>query len=181
LFLGTLEPVKNIDRLFRAFKDFKEKLKKETGKNDYKLVMAGKRGWLSKEYKQMAKDLGIAKDIIFTGYVIGDEMVSFFKHAEFFVMPSLYEGFGSTVLEAFATGTPAIVTNASSIPEIAGDGARLVDPINVEEISGAMLDFAKNEDLRNSYRQKGLEQVKKFDWEKCARETLEVYKSFDKK
>ncbi len=181
LFLGTLEPVKNIDRLFLAFKNFKEKLKKETGKNDYKLVMAGKRGWLAKEYKKMAKDLGIAKDIIFTGYVIGDEMVSFFKHADFFVMPSLYEGFGSTVLEAFATGTPAIISNVSSIPEIAGEAAKLVNPLNVEEISDAMVAFAKDENLKDSYRQKGLEQVRKFNWEKCARETLEVYKSFNKK
>jgi len=180
LFLGTLEPVKNIARTFESFKIFKEKLKKENLKNDYKLVMAGKRGWLSKEYKQMAKDLGISKEVIFTGYVIGDEMVSFFRHAEFFLMPSLYEGFGSTVLEAFATGTPAIVSNVSSVPEIAGDGAKLVDPMDAEDISNAMIDFVKDDNLRESYRQKGFEQVRKFTWEKCAQETLEVYKSFKK-
>jgi len=180
LFLGTLEPVKNIDRLFAAFKIFKEKLKKENKKNDYKLVMAGKRGWMSKEYKQMAKDLGIAKDVIFTGYVIGDEMVPFFKYAEFFVMPSLYEGFGTTVLEAFATGTPAIVTNASSIPGIVGEAAKIINPLDTNEIAAAMFEFSNNEDLRNDYRQKGLEQVKNFTWEKCAQETLEVYKSFKK-
>jgi len=181
LFLGTLEPIKNINRLFMAFKDFKEKMKKETGKNGYKLLMAGKRGWLAKEYKQMAKDLGIAKDVIFTGYVIGDDVVPFFKYADFFVMPSLYEGFGSTVLEAFATGTPAIVSNVSSIPEIAGEAAKLVNPLNIEEITDAMLALAKDENLRDSYRQKGLEQVQKFNWEKCAKETLEIYKSFAKK
>jgi len=180
LFLGTLEPVKNIARMFESFKLFKEKLKRGGRKNNYKLVMAGKRGWMAKEYKQMAKDLGISKDVIFTGYVIGDEMVPFFKHAEFFVMPSLYEGFGSTILEAFATGTPAIVSNVSSVPEIAGEGARLVDPMNTEEISNAMTEFAKNESLRDEYRQKGFEQVRKFTWEKCARETLEIYKSFKK-
>ena len=180
LFLGTLEPVKNIDRLFSAFKLFKEKLIKETGKNGYKLVMAGKRGWMTKEYKRMAKDLGISKDVIFTGYVIGDEMVPFFKYADFFVMPSLYEGFGTTVLEAFATGTPAIVSNVSSIPEIVGEAAKLVNPLNVQEIADAMVAFANDENLRNEYRQKGLEQVKKFDWGKTAQETLEVYKSFKK-
>lgn len=178
LFLGTMEPVKNVGRMFEAFKAFKEKLKKENKKNNYKLVMAGKRGWLSKEYKQMAKDLGIAKDIVFTGYVIGDEMVPLFKYAEFFVLPSLYEGFGTTVLEAFATGTPAIVSNVSSIPEISGDAAKMVNPLSVEEISNAMFEFASDENLRGEYRQKGLEQVQKFTWEKCARETLEVYKSF---
>jgi len=180
LFLGTLEPVKNIIRTFEAFKLFKERLKKEGERNDYKLVMAGKRGWLAKEYKQMAKDLGISKDIIFTGYVIGDEVVPFFKYAEFFIMPSLYEGFGSTILEAFATGTPAIVSNVSSVPEIAGNSAKLVDPMDTKNISDAMFDFAKDENLRESYRQKGLEQVRKFTWEKCAKETLEVYKSFKK-
>lgn len=175
LFLGTLEPVKNIGRLFEAFKIFKDSCKKEGVNCDYKLVMAGKNGWLAKEYKQMAKDLGIAKDVIFTGYIIGDEMVPLFKNADFFVMPSLYEGFGTTVLEAFATGTPAIVSNVSSIPEIAGDAALLVDPNNKQSIADAMLKLAKDENLKNMYREKGKAQVDKFNWEKCARETLDVY------
>ncbi|MFA4818081.1 MAG: glycosyltransferase family 1 protein [Parcubacteria group bacterium] len=177
LFLGTLEPVKNISRLFEAFKIFREGRKKEQGKCEYKLVMAGKKGWMAKEYKQIAKDLEIGKDIIFTGYVIGDEIVPLFQYADFFVMPSLYEGFGTTVLEAFATGTPAIVSNVSSIPEIAGGAAELVNPLNVQEIASAMLKLAKDENLKNMYREKGLRQVEKFNWEKTARETLEVYKS----
>jgi len=177
LFLGTLEPVKNISRLFEAYKIMREKLKKEIGKCEYKLVMAGKKGWLAEEYKKMAKDMEIGKDVIFTGYVIGDEIVPMFKNAEFFVMPSLYEGFGTTVLEAFAAGTPAIVSNVSSIPEIAGDAAILVNPIDIKEIADAMLKLAKDDKLCYDLRQKGFEQVKKFDWEKTARETLEVYKS----
>jgi glycosyltransferase involved in cell wall biosynthesis len=177
LFLGTLEPVKNISRLFESYKIMRDTLKKENGKCEYKLVMAGKRGWLAEEYKKMAKDMEIGKDVIFTGYVIGDEIVPLFKNAEFFVMPSLYEGFGTTVLEAFATGTPAIVSNVSSIPEIAGDAAILVNPMDTKEIADAMLKLAKDDKLRYDLRQKGFEQVKKFDWEKCARETLEIYKS----
>jgi len=187
LFLGTLEPVKNISRLFEAYKIMRETLKKSAqggsasnwgvSKYDYKLVMAGKRGWLAEEYKKMAKDLEIGKDVIFTGYVIGDEIVPLFKNAEFFVMPSLYEGFGTTVLEAFATGTPAIVSGVSSIPEIAGDAAILVNPMDTKEISDAMIKIAKDDKLRYDLRQKGFEQVKKFDWEKTARETLEIYKS----
>lgn len=180
LFLGTLEPIKNITRLFEAFKLFKESLKAEKGKCEYKLVMAGKNGWLSKEYKQIAKDLGLGKDVVFTGYIIGDEVVPLFEQAEFFVMPSLYEGFGTTILEAFATGTPAIVSNVSSIPEIAGGAAELVNPLDVQNIASAMIKFAKDENLRNEYRRKGLEQARKFDWEKCARETLELYKQFQK-
>lgn len=180
LFLGTLEPVKNISRLFEAFKIFRDARKKEQGKCEYKLVMAGKKGWMAKEYKQIAKDLEISKDIIFTGYVIGDEVVPLFQYADFFVMPSLYEGFGTTVLEAFATGTPAIVSNVSSIPEIADGSAELVNPLNVQEIASAMLKLAKDENLKNSYREKGKIQVEKFNWEKCARETLEVYKQLQK-
>ena len=177
LFLGTLEPIKNISRLFEAFKIFRDRLQKEKGRCEYSLVMAGKRGWLAKEYKRMAKDMGIGKNVVFTGYVIGDEIVSLYAKADFFVLPSLYEGFGSTVLEAFATGTPAILSNVASIPEIAGDAAKLVNPLDVKEIADAMVEFAENEEIKNAYREKGKEQVKKFDWEKTARETLEVYKS----
>ena len=180
LFLGTLEPSKNIVRLFEAFKIFKGQNKKDKITGDYKLVMAGKRGWLAKEYRQIAKDLGLAKDIIFTGYVIGDDLVPLFHNADFFVMPSLYEGFGTTVLEAFATGTPAIVSNVSSIPEIAGDAAELVNPMDVQNIADAMIKFSRNEELKQTYREKGFRQLEKFNWEKCARETLEVYKSLAK-
>jgi len=177
LFLGTLEPSKNIVRLLEAFKIFKEKNKKDKVSGDYKLVLAGKRGWLAKEYKQIAKDLGLSKDIIFTGYVIGDDLVPLFHNADFFVMASLYEGFGTTVLEAFATGTPAIVSNVSSIPEIAGDAAELVNPMDVQNIAEAMIKLSRSEELKNAYREKGRRQLEKFNWEKCAWETLEVYKS----
>lgn len=180
LFLGTLEPVKNVSRLFEAYKIFRDACKKENGKCGYKLVMAGKKGWMAKEYKQMAKDMGIGKDVVFTGYIIGDEIMPLFRHADFFVMPSLYEGFGTTVLEAFATETPAIVSNVSSVPEIAGDAAELVNPLNVEEIASAMLKMSGDENLKNIFREKGLRRVDKFHWEKTARETLEVYKQLQK-
>jgi glycosyltransferase involved in cell wall biosynthesis len=91
-------------------------------------------------------------------------------------MPSLYEGFGTTVLEAFATGVPAIVSNVSSIPEIAGDAAVLVNPTDVDEIAGAMITVMENEKLRKELQEKGKNQAIKFDWKKCAEETLEVYR-----
>lgn len=180
LFLGTLEPIKNITRLFEAYKLFKEMCAKKGNKCVHKLVLAGKRGWLSEEYKQLVKDLEIAKDVIFTGYVIGDELVPLFHNADFFVMPSLYEGFGTTVLEAFATGTPAILSNVSSIPEIAGDAAYLINPLNTQEIAEAMYKFSQDEELKKNFREKGLKQVEKFNWEKCASQTLDVYKSLVK-
>lgn len=175
LFLGTLEPAKNISRLLEAFKIFKEK------RQDYKLVLAGKNGWLSAEYRQMVKDLEIEEDVVFTGYVVGDEIGSLFAQADFFILPSLYEGFGTTVLEAFASGTPAIVSNVSSIPEIAGDAAEFVNPLDAQNIADAMLKLAGDENLKQALREKGKKQVENFNWEKCARETLEVYKSFGKK
>ncbi len=178
LFLGTIEPLKNITRLMEAFAIFKKRLESENKKFNYKLIIAGKRGWLAAEYKQLAKDLGIGREVIFTGYIIGDDLAPLFAQADFFVMPSLYEGFGTTVLEAFATGVPAILSNVSSIPEIAGDAAKLVNPLDTKEISNAMYQFSQDENLKNSYRAKGKIQVEKFNWEKCARETLEVYKSF---
>jgi glycosyltransferase involved in cell wall biosynthesis len=127
------------------------------------------------------KDFGISKDVIFTGYVIGDELVPLFKNADFFVMPSLYEGFGMTVLEAFATGTPAIVSNVSSIPEISGEAAYQIDPMNTASLAEALTKFAKDENLKNRFRELGKKQVEKFNWEKCARETLALYKTFKSK
>lgn len=179
LFLGTLEPSKNISRLLEAFALFKQKQKnKNSNKFDYQLVLAGKRGWLSQEYQQVIKDLGLAKDVVFTGYIVGDELVPLFHNAEFFVMPSLYEGFGMTVLEAFATQTPAIISKVASLPELAGDAAYFINPLNVEELTDAMMIFANDENICGQYRTKGLEQAKKFNWDKTALETLDIYKSF---
>lgn len=180
LFLGTLEPSKNITRLLEAFAKFKERANKQVGGFDYQLVLAGKRGWLSQEYLRTIKDLGLGKDVIFTGYIVGDELVPLFKNSQFFIMPSLYEGFGMTVLESFATGTPAIISRVSSLPEIAGDAAYYVNPMNTDEIAEAMLKFSQDENLRSGFRAKGIEQVKKFDWQKTARETIEIYNSFKK-
>jgi len=176
LFLGTIEPVKNITRLFEAYKIFKENCLKNGQKCNHKLIMAGKNGWLAQEYKQITKDLGIGKDVIFTGYIIGDELVPLFKNADFFVMPSLYEGFGMTILEAFATGTPAIVSNVFSIPEVTGDAAYLIDPMDTQAIADAMMKFSTDENLKNEYREKGKKRIEKFDWDKTAKETLEVYR-----
>lgn len=176
LFLGTLSPINNIMRLLEAFAKFRA-IYFEEEKIDcpYTLVLAGKRGWLSQEYRYIVRDLRLTKNVVFTGYVVGDDLVPLFRGAEFFVLPSLYEGFGSTVLEAFACGTPAIVSRAGSMPEIAGEGARYVDPINVAEIGRAMYDFSQNTEMRSAYAKKGFEQVRKFSWEKTAQETIAVY------
>lgn len=185
LFLGTIEPSKNITRLLTAFATFKNKTiaqnkKENNGKKfDYQLLLVGKSGWLSKEYLQIAKDLNVQKDVIFAGYIIGDELLPLFKNAEFFILPSLYEGFGMTLLEAFATGTPAIASQVSSLAEIAGEAAYFINPMDVEGIAEAMTVFSQDENLREEFRKKGLERAKNFDWEKVARKTLNVYRELN--
>jgi glycosyltransferase involved in cell wall biosynthesis len=174
LFLGTLEPRKNLSRVLDSFAHFKKNYKNNF---DYQLVVAGKRGWLEETYFQQVKDLGIAEDVIFTGYVGGDELRPLYANAEFFVMPSLWEGFGQTIVEAMACGTPCLVSKVSSIPEIAGDAAYFVDPHDTEGIAKGMVELASNKELREKLSSAGREQAKKFSWEKCAKETLEVYKN----
>lgn len=186
LFLGTVEPSKNITRLLGAFSQFKKKIiaknnrEKKGVKFDYQLLIVGKRGWLGKEYSQIAEDLGVGRDVIFAGYVIGDELLPILRNAQFMVLPSLYEGFGMTVLEAFAVGLPAIVSNVSSLTEIADGAAHFINPIDVEGISQAMFDLSQDSDLRDQYREKGRLRAKDFNWEDVANKTLEIYKNLIK-
>lgn len=176
LFLGTLAPINNIVRLLEAFAQFRDRYS-ETKKIEcpYILVLAGKRGGASQEYLKRIEDLHLSRYVVFTGYIVGDDLVPLFRGAEFFVLPSLYEGFGSTVLEAFATGVPAIVSRVGSMPEVAGDGARYVDPMKSDELVSAMVEFSENPDMRVEYARKGAEQVRKFNWERTAQETIKIY------
>ncbi len=176
LFLGTLSPINNIVRVLEAFSKFRQQyLERGNSECPYSLVLAGKRGWLSSEYQRIIKDLGLAQHVMFTGYVVGDDLVPLFHGAEFFLLPSLYEGFGSTVLESFACQVPVIASRVGSMPEVAGDAVQYVDPVNTDEIARAMLELSGNIDLRKDLVTKGLEQVKKFNWEKTAKETIAVY------
>ncbi len=174
LFLGTLEPRKNLSRVLEAFARFKSDSRGEFG---YQLVVAGKRGWLTEEYFQQAEDLEIKDDVVFTGYVGGEELKPLYAGAEFFVMPSLYEGFGQTIVEAMACGAPCLVSRVASIPEVAGEAAYYVDPNDTEGIAKGMAALAVDKNLREKLSRAGREQAKKFSWEKCARETLKVYKN----
>lgn len=176
LFLGTISPINNVTRLLEAFDIFKQSfLSGKKKKFPYQLVLAGKNGGLSKECRQTVKDRGLTKDVVFTGYVIGDDLVPLFRGSEFFVMPSLYEGFGTTVLEAFATKTPTIASQTSSLIELTKDVAYPIDPLDVDGMAKAFSEFAKNKEIRDEYAQKGFERSKDYGWEKVARETLHVY------
>lgn len=121
--------------------------------------------------------LGLERDVLFTGFVPDDDLPGLYTLAEAFVFPSLYEGFGLPVLEALACGTPVIASNTSSLPEVAGNAALLVDPTDIEELSQAMRNVLANGPLCDELRAKGPAQAARFSWEHTARETLTVYES----
>lgn len=169
LYVGTLEPRKNIPSLIKAF----YKLKKKN--LQYKLVITGKKGWKYKEIFETIDKLNLQNDVVFTGYVADEDLPALYNAADLFVYPSIYEGFGLPPLEAMACGTPVITSNTSSLPEVVGDAGIMIDPPDVDGLADAMHEVLTNEGLREDMIKKGLERAKMFSWEKCARETLEVY------
>lgn len=174
LYLGTIEPRKNIKAIIEAFEIIKEN--KLSPCDDLKLVIAGGFGWLYKDVLKMAKDSPFAGDIIFTGVVDSADRAGIYNLAKLFVFPSFFEGFGFPPLEAMACGVPVITSNCSSLPETAGKGALMIDPYRPEEIAIAAREIFNDGKLRNLLIEKGFEQAQKFSWEKCARETLDWIK-----
>lgn len=158
--VGTNDPRKNLDGVIEAFLIVERK-------GLVNLVLIGWEGW--------GKSHTITENIIETGHVDDDDLVCLYSGALGIIYVSFYEGFGLPVLEGFACGVPVIASNNTSIPEVAGDGALLVDPYSVDEIAGAMTKIIEDEALRNELIQQGYEQLKKFSWEKCAKEHLDVY------
>jgi glycosyltransferase involved in cell wall biosynthesis len=171
LFVGTLEPRKNLIRLVEAF----TMLKRE-GRFPFKLVLAGKKGWAIDNLFRKVEDLGIKEEIIFLGYVVPEDLPYLYNGAEVFVFPSLYEGFGLPALEAMGCGIPVLTSKRSALPEITGGAAILVDPMNVEEIAKGIRMLIENVSLRNEMVVKGLQRVKDFSWRRTAEETLRLYR-----
>lgn len=167
LFLGTIEPRKNIIGLIEAF----EKLRAKYPATAH-LVIAGAPGWKNAEIYSRAQASSFAEKIHFIDFVAPEDKTALYAGAKIFVYPSLYEGFGFPVLEAMSVGTPAITSNRSSLPEIAGSAAYLIDPTRPEQITLAMNELLNNDKLRDWHIQKGIEQVKKYSWEKAAKEWL---------
>lgn len=164
LFVGTLQPRKNIERLIEAFSKLKEK--------DLSLVVVGKKGWQYEEILGAPLKFDVQKKVKFLDFVSDEDLPAFYKNAICFVLPSLYEGFGLPVLEAMKYGCPVITSNVSSLPEAGGDAALYVNPLDVNEIVKNLELIIHNSELREKLIKKGYEQVKKFAWEKTARETL---------
>ena len=169
LYVGTLEPRKNIPTLLKAL----YKLKKQGIK--HKLVITGKKGWKYKSIFETIDKLNLQKDVIFTGYVPDEDLPALYNAADLFVYPSLYEGFGLPPLEAMACGTPVITSNTSSLPEVVGDAGIMVNPYDVDELANKIYEVLTNDGLREELSKKGLERAKLFSWKKCAEEHLKVY------
>ncbi len=144
---------------------------------EFKLVLVGQKGWKSEGIYNLPKQLGIEDNVKFLGRVPDNDLVGLYNGATALTYPSLFEGFGLPILEAFACGCPVITSDVSSMPEIAGDGAILVDPYNIVAISKAMRELAGNDILRSSLIKKGIVRAGEFSWQKCARETLTVLES----
>ena len=167
LFIGTIQPRKNLVRLIEAFAGLKDTMKKP------ELVIGGKKGWLDEAIYQAPKKFGVEKQVKFIGRVAEADLAGIYKGARIFVWPSLMEGFGLPVLEAMNFGVPVITSNRGALPEVVGEAGLLVDPEKVEEIAGAMELVLNNQELQSGLIEKGYHQVKKFSWKKAARQTLE--------
>lgn len=168
LAVGNLQPRKNLERLIEAFAQAKREYALP-----HKLVIVGQRLWREAPILQAARELG--ENVILTGYVPAEDLPLMYNAAEIFVYPSLYEGFGLPVLEAMACGTPVITSNVSSLPEIAGDAAHLVDPYSVAEIATALVRVSQDAAYRAELSERGLAQARLYSWERTAQQTLEVY------
>ena len=165
LFVGTLQPRKNIVRLVEAFSKLQ---------GEIKLVIVGKKGWQFEEILNAPKKYGVENRVKFLDSVSDEDLPSLYKNALCFCLPSLYEGFGLPILEAMQYGCPVATSNVSSLPEAGGDAAVYFNPENVEDIKNSLESIIQSSELRDKLIKKGYEQVKKFSWEKTARETLKV-------
>ncbi|MGD8623298.1 MAG: glycosyltransferase family 1 protein [Anaerolineae bacterium] len=171
LSVGNLQPRKNIRRLVEAYGKMPADLRKR-----YKLVVVGQALWQHSDIYRAVTDRGLLSDVIFTGYVPEPDLVLLYNTAALFAYPSLYEGFGLPVLEAMACGTPVVTSNLSSLPEIAGDAALLVDPADETAISSAMATLLSDPHLARRLSAAGLQRARSFSWERTAIETLKIYR-----
>ena len=173
LYVGSVEPKKNIDLLLRGFRSAVDRL----AGFDLKLALAGPRGTEPYDVDSRVKELGISGCVSLLGFVPSDLLEILYRSALLFIYPSLYEGFGLPPLEAMARGVPTIVSNASSLPEVVGDAAILVDPLNPEPLSDAILDLVRDSRRREDLGGKGIERAERFSWRRSAKAHLDVYQS----
>lgn len=171
LYLGTIEPRKNLERLIMAYYVLAKKLK-----NPPKLVLAGGKGWLYDSIFRRVKELKLTKQVIFTEYVPSEDITALMCGALAFVFPSIYEGFGMPPLEAMACGVPVLCSDCASLPEVVGDCAVVCDAYSVKSIAKGLYKLYSDEKLRKDLSVKGLQRARLFSWEKSAEKLYNIYK-----
>jgi len=171
LYLGTVEPRKNVDGIIRAYNQLRIN---NYGLDNVKLVIAGAKGWKSENIYQEWGRSKFKDDIKFLDYVDSEDKAYLYNLASVFVYPSFYEGFGFPPLEAMACGLPVVASYAASLPEVVGSAALMVDPYNINDIARAMEKILIDESLKNKLVARGFEQVKKFNWGKTGREYSDI-------
>lgn len=174
LFVGTLQPRKNVGKLIEAFSKLNPKY------SNLSLYVVGKKGWLYDDILSAPKKFNVEKSVKFIDFVNDLELADLYKRAQCLVLPSLYEGFGLPVLEAMKYGCPVITSNVSSLPEAGGTAALYINPKDVNDIKEKIEKVLSDEKLRKQMIERGYEQIKKFSWEKTARQTLKVLEELAK-
>jgi glycosyltransferase involved in cell wall biosynthesis len=171
LYLGTLEPRKNVERLIEAYGRLRL-----AGEIPHKLVLGGARGWLYEKIFARVDQLGLSDDVLFTSYIPYDELALWYNCADCFIYPSLYEGFGLPPLEAMACGTPVVTSSISSLPEVVGAAALTVDPLDVNALAAAIAAVLSDSSLRQRLMTDGPKQAARFSWGNAAARTLACYR-----
>lgn len=171
LYVGTIEPRKNLGRLLRAYVQLRQERR-----IPHRLVIAGGLGWLYGAVLREIEDLASQHEVVFLGRIPDEDLPYLYGLADLFVFPSLYEGFGIPVLEAMASGVPVVCSNTSSLPEVVGDAGVMVPPDDVAALARAIGDLLEDPTRRALLRQRGIERAHRFSWEASARQLLEVYR-----
>lgn len=171
LYVGTIQPRKNIEVLLEAFAVFFKK------HPDFQLLVVGKKGWLSDSVFQSVSRLNLDSSVRFLGFVSDRELISLYSHAFCFVLPSLYEGFGIPLLEAMHFGCPTIASFTASLPEVGGEASLYFDPKSPSELTEKLELLFSDVKLRTELVQKGKKQITQFSWETCAQQTLNILQS----
>ena len=170
LYVGRFDPYKNVTNIIKAYS------KLSNIKNEFKLVIVGDtKSAYYPELSRLVDKLNLKGNVIFSGYVLSEDLPLLYHLSLAFIFPSLYEGFGLPILEAFSVGTPVLTSNTSSLPEVAGNAAVLVDPKNIGEIAESIKKVLQDENLKQSLIQKGYEQSKKFSWKNSANKLLDIF------
>ncbi|MFH0819778.1 MAG: glycosyltransferase family 1 protein [bacterium] len=177
LYLGNLEPRKNIEGLIQSFEEFCKNYQDKLG-SDLFLIIAGQAAWKYQTIFKLAEKSVKREKIKFLGYVEESDKPALYNLAKIFVYLSFYEGFGLPPLEAMACGTPVVTSANSSLPEVVGDGGLLVNPYKLNELSDAFYQLLADESLAKILRERGLAQAKKFSWPKSAGKLLAIFNSF---